>query len=33
MLSNFQFNVQSQSPVIAENVAIEFDRVVPVELT
>lgn len=32
MMSNFQFNVQSQSPVIAESLSIEFDRVVPVDL-
>lgn len=30
MLSNFQFNVQSQAPIISENVAIEYDRAVPV---
>lgn len=33
MFRDFQFNVQSQSPVIAENVSIEFDRAVPVQLT
>ncbi|HET8686736.1 MAG TPA: hypothetical protein VFM18_08735 [Methanosarcina sp.] len=32
MFSNFQFGIASQSPVIQENVAIEFDRVVPVSL-
>lgn len=32
MLSNFQFNVQSQAPIISENVAIEYDRAVPVSI-
>lgn len=32
MMSGWQFNVASQSPVIAENLQIEFDRVVPVDL-
>jgi hypothetical protein len=30
MFSNYSFQIQSQSPVIVENVAIEFDRPVPV---
>ena len=32
MLSNFQFQVQAQSPIISENVAIEYDRAVPVKI-
>lgn len=32
MMSGWQFNVQAQAPVIAENVQIEFDRAVPVDL-
>lgn len=32
MFSSYQFGIASQSPVIQENVAIEFDRVVPVSL-
>lgn len=31
MFSNYSFSVASTSPVIAENVAIEFDRIVPVD--
>jgi hypothetical protein len=31
MFSNYQFSVASTSPVITEGVAIEFDRVVPVD--
>lgn len=30
MFANYQFQVASQSPVIVENIAIEFDRPVPV---
>lgn len=32
MFSNYQFGIASQSPVIQENVAIEFDRIVPVSI-
>jgi hypothetical protein len=32
MMSNFNFNVANQSPVIMQNIAIEFDRTVPVSL-
>lgn len=32
MLSNFNFNIANQSPVIMQNIAIEFDRTVPVAL-
>lgn len=32
MFSNYSFAIASQSPVIQENVAIEFDRIVPVSL-
>lgn len=32
MFANYQFGINSQSPVIQENVSIEFDRVVPVSL-
>lgn len=32
MFSGFQFGVTSQSPVVMQNVGIEFDRVVPVSL-
>lgn len=32
MLNGFQFQVDAQSPVIAQNVGIEFDRAVPVAL-
>ena len=30
MFSNYSFSVASQQPVIAENIAIEYDRLVPV---
>lgn len=33
MFSGFQFSIASQSPVIMENIGIEFDRLVPVSLT
>lgn len=33
MFSGYNFGIASQSPVIQENVSIEFDRVVPVNLT
>lgn len=32
MFANYSFAIASQSPVIQENVAIEFDRIVPVSL-
>jgi len=32
MFSNYSFQVANQSPVIMENISIEFDRVVPVAL-
>ena len=32
MFANYNFSIASQSPVIQENVAIEFDRIVPVSL-
>ena len=32
MFANYQFGIASQSPVIQENVAIEFDRIVPVSI-
>jgi hypothetical protein len=31
MFANYQFNVASQSPVIMENIALEFDRSIPVD--
>lgn len=33
MFSNYAFQVANQSPVIMENLGIEFDRVVPVQMT
>lgn len=33
MFSNYAFQVANQSPVIMENLGIEFDRVVPVAMT
>lgn len=33
MFSGYQFSIAAQAPVIAENVGIEFDRMVPVSLT
>lgn len=33
MFSNFQFGINSQSPVIQQNVGIEFDRIVPVSMS
>lgn len=33
MFSSYQFGIASQSPVIQENVSIEFDRVVPVSIS
>lgn len=33
MFSNYSFQVANGAPVIAENIAIEFDRMVPVSLT
>jgi len=32
MLTNFQFNVQAQAPIISENVGIMYDRAVPVAI-
>lgn len=32
MFSNYQFSIASTSPVIVENIGIEFDRIVPVDL-
>lgn len=32
MFANYNFNVAAGAPVIMENIAIEFDRVVPVSL-
>ena len=32
MFSNYNFSIASTSPVIVENIGIEFDRIVPVDL-
>lgn len=32
MFSNYNFNLSAQSPVIMDNISIEFDRTVPVDL-
>lgn len=33
MFSGYQFSIASQTPVIMENIGVEFDRMVPVSLT
>jgi hypothetical protein len=33
MFSSYNFSIAAQAPVIMENIAIEFDRTVPVSLT
>lgn len=33
MFSGYQFSITSQTPVIMENIGVEFDRMVPVSLT